>query len=258
MTASEHVYPGLMPISRSDINFLNGPFKTIEGWCIDEAAWLTTHLIRFQQAKAWVAPAYEIGVYKGKYLSVLANCLRAPASFTVGFDIYEWVSVDEVTSVLTNAFGSLEGIRLVAGDSTQMDAKRVMDHLDGQLASFISVDGSHEPEPVYSDLVLSEATLQPWGIVAIDDFVNSAAIGVVDGAMRFLHTSGTELVPFCYCQNKLFLSAKDTAPDYSEAVYQFCEENPHLPKVKALLENKVTRGLHWVKQRFVGQQIWTI
>ena len=247
-----------MPIAQKDIEFLNGPFKAIEGWCIDEAAWLTTHLLRVQEASGRVAPAYEIGVYKGKYLSVLANCLRAPAAFTVGFDIYEWVSVSEVTSVLTNAFGSMEGIRLVAGDSTRMNAKTVIDHLDGQRASFISVDGSHEPEPVYSDLVLAEATVQPWGIIAIDDFVNSAAIGVVDGAMRFLHTSGTQLVPFCYCQNKLFLSSKELAPHYSEAVFQFCEENPHLPKVNALLVNKVTHGLHWVKQRFVGQEIWTI
>lgn len=247
-----------MPIARNDIEFLNSTFKTIDGWCIDEAAWLTTHLMRTQQASGRIAPAYEIGVYKGKYLSVLANCLRPPDAFTVGFDLYEWVPVDEVRSILTSAFGSMDGIRLVVGDSTKMNAKFVIDHLDGHRASFISVDGCHDPDPVYSDLVLAEATVQPWGIVAIDDFVNSAAIGVVDGAMRFLHTSGTQLVPFCYCQNKLFLSSKDLAPVYSDEVFRFCEENPHLPRAKALVDIKASKGLHWVKQRFMGQTIWTI
>ena len=35
----------------------------------------------------------------------------------------------------------------------------------------------------FSDLVLCETVLEPWGIVSIDDFLNPMAIGVTEGAM---------------------------------------------------------------------------
>lgn len=247
-----------MPLAPGDIAFLTGPFHAIEGWCIDEAAWLTTHLMRFQQAENLLAPAFEIGVYKGKYLSVIQNCARGAGLDVIGFDTYEWVSAAVVEEGLRAAFGSMDGITLIPGDSTKMTPAILSNHLGSRKAGFISVDGSHTPDAVFSDLVLCETVLEPRGIVSIDDFLNPMAIGVTEGTLRFWHKAETNLVPFCYCCNKLFAAPKEVAERYSQQVLAFCEENQHLPAAKNMIDNKTLRGLHWAKQEFLGQQVWIV
>jgi hypothetical protein len=252
------VYAQLMPLCPEDVSFLTGPFQSIEGWCIDEAAWLTTYLIRLQQAENHLAPSFEIGVYKGKYLSVIQNCARQAGMDVIGFDTYEWVPSSAVEDSLRTAFGSLDGIQLIQGDSTQMTPAILNGHLGGRKAGFVSVDGAHTPDAVFSDLLLCETALEPWGIVSIDDFLNPMAIGVTEGAMRFWYKSDTNLVPFCYCRNKLFAASKEFAAHYSEHTLRFCEENQHLPAAKKMIEYKTVQGLHWAKQEFLGQHIWIV
>jgi hypothetical protein len=247
-----------MPVSAEDQQFLNGPFKAIEGWCMDEAAWLTTHLLRYQQSKQRTAPSFEIGVFYGKYLSVIQNCSRTVKQPVFGFDTYEWVPVSTVEAQMQMAFGSMEGIRLVPGDSTKMSSADLSAHLNGEKVGFVSVDGAHTPDAVFSDMGLTESVLAPWGIVAIDDFMNPMAIGVNDGAMRYWYKTNTNLVPFCYCRNKLLAAHKEFAEEYSLETLKFAEENPLLPNVKIMLENKAKQGLHWAKQEFLGTTIWSL
>ena len=247
-----------MPIAPDDVEFLTGPFRLIEGWCIDEAAWLTTHLMRLQQAENHFAPAFEIGVFKGKYLSVLHNCSLKAGMDVIGFDTYEWVSAASVEESLRTAFGSMDGLALIPGDSTKMTPAGLSEHLGGRKAGFISVDGAHTPDAVFGDLVLCETALEPWGIVSIDDFLNPMAIGVTEGAMRFWHKAQTNLVPFCYCRNKLFAANKEFAEHYSEQTLIFCEENQHLPAAQKMIEYKTQQGLHWAKQEFLGQHVWIV
>jgi hypothetical protein len=155
-----------MPVSAEDQQFLNGPFKAIEGWCMDEAAWLTTHLLRYQQSKQRTAPSFEIGVFYGKYLSVIQNCSRTVKQPVFGFDTYEWVPVSTVEAQMQMAFGSMEGIRLVPGDSTKMSSADLSAHLNGEKVGFVSVDGAHTPDAVFSDMGLTESVLAPWQPVA--------------------------------------------------------------------------------------------
>ena len=245
-----------MLISPEDVEFLRGPFKKIDGWCLDEAAWLTTHLLRYQQSKQRTAPSFEIGVCYGKYLSVIQNCARTVGQPVWGFDTYEWVPVSTVETQMQMAFGGMDGIHLVPGDSTKMSAADLSAHLGGTKAGFVSVDGAHTPDAVFSDMGLAESGLAPWGIVAIDDFLNPMAIGVNDGAMRYWYKTNTNLVPFCYCCNKLFVANKQFAEEYCQEALVFAEENPTLPNVAVMLNNKSQNGLHWAKQELLGTTIW--
>ena len=247
-----------MSISQEDLQFLNGPFKNIEGWCMDEAAWYTTHLLRYQQSKQRLAPSVEIGVYYGKYLSVLGNCARTAGQPLYGFDTYEWVPVSAVEAQMKMAFGSMDGIHLIPGDSTKMSPADFSGHLKGEKVGFLSIDGDHTPNAVFSDMILSESVLAPWGIVAIDDFMNPMAIGVTDGAMRYWNKTETNLVPFCFCRGKLLAAHKEFAEEYSQETLAFAEANPDLPNVNVMLTNKKTQGLHWAKQAFLGTSVWII
>lgn len=225
---------------------------------MNEAAWLTTHLLRYQQSLERTALSFEIGVCYGKYLSVIQNCSQSVKKDVFGFDTYEWVPVSTVEEQMKMAFGGMSGIHLIPGDSTKMSVADLAAHLGGEKAAFISVDGAHTPDAVFSDMGLAESALAPWGIVAIDDFMNPMAIGVTDGAMRYWYKTNTNLVPFCYCRNKLFVAHKEFVEEYSQATLVFAEENPTFPPVKLMLENKAKRGLHWAKQDFLGTTVWII
>ncbi len=247
-----------MLITEADKQFLAEPFHSIEGWCVDEPAWLTTYLLRLQQSENRVAPCFEIGVYKGRYFSVLVNGARAANQDVIGFDTFAYCPIPVVEETVRVATGSLEGVRFVQGDSTKMSTADLSEQLGGRKAAFCSVDGGHTPAEVLSDLLLSESVLEPWGIVSVDDFYNPMAIGVTEGVMRFWLQHETNLDPIAYCRNKLLAVNKEFAAYYSNHVLQFSEENQHLPFVKVMLDHKNLRGLHWAKQEFLGRQVWIL
>ena len=245
-----------MPLAPNDIAFLEGPFRSIPGWCYEDAAWFTTHLLRYQQREGRFAPCFEIGIYQGKYFSVFRNASVAAGMAVYGFDTFEWIPVLAVEEHMTKAFGGLDGIHLIPGDTTKFSTAEVNSHLGGQKAAFISIDGAHTADAVFSDLRLAEAALAPWGIIAIDDFLNAMAIGVTDGALRYWHKCETNLVPFCYCSNKLFVAHKEFAEEYSAQSLQFAEENMQFSSTKRMIENMRNHGLHWAKQELLGMGVW--
>lgn len=245
-------------LTPADGAFLRGPFGSIRGWCTDEAAWLSAFLLRAQQSRGDLGPAFEIGVFNGKYFSVLATVNRSAGVRSTGFDTFDWCSVAEVESALTTALGDLDHIHLVKGDSAHLDPAAVLRELGGQPAGFVSIDGSHEPDYVFHDLELADAVLAPAGILSIDDFLNPMAVGVTEGAMRFLLSGKSNLVPFCYCCNKLFLARPAFLPSYFDAIPVFCEQNAHLPVVARMLETRDRNGLNWVQQKFLGRTVWII
>ncbi|MBM3785295.1 MAG: class I SAM-dependent methyltransferase [Acidobacteria bacterium] len=247
-----------MLISEPDLAFLRGAFPAIEGWCVTEPAWLTVYLMRLQQARFGAAPALEIGVFKGKYLSVLHQGNRGTGEETVGIDTYEWAVLADVERGLRSVLADLNGLRFVKADSTHLTTESLLEHLSGRQAGFISVDDAHTPEPVHADLELCESVLARWGVIAIDDFLNPEAIGVADGAMRYLQNGRTALRPVCLVQNKLFVTREEFAGEYETEVEKFLNNYPELPYVRRFLDTKAAKGLHWVKQRFLGRDVWTV
>jgi hypothetical protein len=75
-------------LTNADREFMAGPFHRLEGWCEIEAAAITLYLQRAQLAQGWTAPSYEIGVFKGKYLSVLHHIASEVGQQTTGIDIF--------------------------------------------------------------------------------------------------------------------------------------------------------------------------
>lgn len=82
----------------------------------------------------------------------------------------------------------------------------------------LSVDGAHHYAAVVSDLRLAAAVLAPGGIAIVDDFVNSAWLGVVEGTLDYIKTG--RLVPFLWLCNKLYLSS----PEYYAFYYSHVME----------------------------------
>jgi hypothetical protein len=72
---------------REFAEFLTTRVEPIAGWLLPEAALLTAHLAAVQHSLGVAGPTLEIGVYKGKYLSVLYEVAR-PDEAVIGVDLF--------------------------------------------------------------------------------------------------------------------------------------------------------------------------
>jgi len=245
----------LVPIESKDIDFIKTKLPDVEGWCLDDAAYLTACLMNAQTSAGYDSAILEIGVYKGKYLSLLYQRARRTSQPVVGIDLFQWSPSEAVTSKFAQLFGSLEALDLITQNSTEMDAAQVIGMLGGKRASFISVDGGHAAAGVLSDLSLSRAVLSAGGIIAVDDFLNPKAIGVSEGFYRFLFESGEKsLRPFAYCGNKLFCAEQPYHEIYKEAIWAFVKQMPNLTQVQEF-NRQLALGRGYVEQELLGSKV---
>lgn len=222
-----------------------------------ESAALTLHMQRVQARKGRNGCSAEIGVYKGKYLSVLRHGALISGASVLAIDTYAWAAMDFVQEHMTSALGSTSGIRFHQADSSKLSADEFRGLFETQ-PSWISVDGDHSPGGVAHDLKLAEAALAPSGIIAIDDFPNTQAIGVLEGVFRHWLLTETKLRPICLSANKLFVCFEPFADEYATAIPEFCETNKHLGTVKQHIWLRDEKGLNFVQQEFLGRPMWIL
>lgn len=244
-----------MVIEQEDIDFIRAKLPEFEGWCFDDAAFMTLCLMEAQIKSRWDAGVLEIGVFKGKYLSLLYQRARRTAQPVLGIDTFQWSSLDEVSSTFNRVFGTIDHLSLVAADSTKMEPARVIQMLGGRQPSFISIDGDHSANAVRSDLTLSKKVLSQGGIIALDDVLNPKAIGVSEGFYRFSFAEGEDrLRPFAYCANKLFCAERRYHDAYKEAIWALVNEMPHLSLVQEF-NRHLQLGRTYVEQELLGSRI---
>jgi hypothetical protein len=244
-----------MPLAKADLDFIRDQFPQIEGWCLEDAAYLTCCLLNAQTAAARDSAILEIGVFKGKYLSVLYQKALRSSQRVVGIDTFGWSSPTDVVESFTRVLGSSAGLYLHTLDSSKLTAHELISLLGGTKASFISVDGDHTPPGVAADLRLTSEVLAEGGIVAIDDFLNPRAIGVSEGAYRFfLGSDSPALRPFAHGANKLFVADLKYHEYYRESIVSFVAEMPDLPMAQEFERNRKL-GPHWVDQDLLGCKV---
>src|SRR5579871_1256650 len=132
-----------MLIGNEETHFISNLFPAVEGWCEAESAYFTLCLLNRQTEAGCDSSLLEIGVYKGKYLSVLYSKARRLGQRVVGIDSFQWSTPEQVTGKFNEIFGSTEGLHLVSADSARLSASDVLEMMGGEKASFISVDADH-------------------------------------------------------------------------------------------------------------------
>ncbi len=185
-------------------SFLGRVVDPIQGWLIPQAAIRTLDLLEFQEARGAGGGVLEIGVFCGKYFSLLLHSANTMDSAAVGIDTFEYAPVNQVIDLLGRNGADASRVRMLSGYSRNFSAGEVRASLAGP-ARFISVDGSHEKPDVRHDLSLSDALLAEEGIVAADDFLNPLCMGVTEIVIEYLAASAATLVPFAFIPNKLLL-----------------------------------------------------
>ena len=153
---------------------------------------------------------------------------------------------------LAAAFGSLGNIALVQVDSTTLTPARVQSDCGGAPV-FMSIDGSHEADPVLSDMRLADAILDPAGIVAMDDVLNPLALGVNEGVARFLSQPAPGLVPFAYVANKLFCCRPDHQALYLDKTVAILDARGDDPSFAFYNEN--LKPDDTLRRRYFGHEV---
>ena len=237
-----------MPIDR---DFMQNVNAKIEGWLMDDAAYLTFGLMDYQNSIGLSKKAaLEIGVWRGKYLSLLHQTTKGPL---FGLDIFKYGNTEaEVYETFRVAFGEDHRLMLKTVSSTHLTPAGLSEVVERNSMRWISIDGSHEGDAVCHDLILAESMLADHGVIAVDDFLNGRAIGVSEGAYRYFLTVGAgRLTPFACCGNKLFVARSADYADLHAATLHFLSENPDLDMSKTY-ETWRKNGDHWVDFALLG------
>jgi hypothetical protein len=234
------------------LDFITTQVATIEGWLTEAAAHLSAALLTAQANSGTLASVLEIGVYQGKYLSLLFHLSR---QLVIGVDLFQGnASQAKVISNFNRLFGELDRLKLVSADSRQLSSDVLKSLSNGNAFSFISIDGDHSSEAVHHDLALADELLCREGLVALDDFLNPRAMGVAEGAFRyFLKRSKTGLAPFAYCGNKLFLARPFHTPFYRDVVLDYIASYPGL-EMNSEFSRLAHQSRSWVDQPLLGEQ----
>jgi len=226
--------------------------STIPGWLTRPAAAVAFLLLNELRS----APVMEIGVFRGRFLSVLRAAAGASVP-VVGYDIYDEAGKNAVRRNLSRFFADLSETRLVSCDSALLRPERVIEDC-GAPPICISIDGNHLADYVERDLWLAEQVLADDGIVAVDDFLNPNAIGVNEAFYRYQLSGrpGQRLAPFIYVGNKLFLARPARYDSMARSTHHILESLMERPMLDSF-RNRRDAGQH-TENELMGYSVVTV
>ncbi|MCJ2023604.1 class I SAM-dependent methyltransferase [Methylobacterium sp. J-067] len=231
---------------------LDSVLAPIPGFLFSSAAHGTAWLLIHQAEADFKGGILEIGIFRGKYFSVLAMGSQFTGERLMGIDNFVFSPEEAVHTALSANPGTAEcDYRIIARSSRNVSEEEILSTL-GNPARFVSVDGSHEAEDVYQDLILTSGILSPHGIIAIDDFLNPRALGVGEATHRFLGAH-RDLIPFALFGNKLFTCRLPFRDEYQESIHRFFDTSD-LPEGHAY-RKLVGLGKEHVEQRLHGHTL---
>jgi hypothetical protein len=202
--------------------------RRIAGWLSAYTAEFIAALGAAQRHRGIGGSIGEIGVHHGK-LFVLLCLMLAPEEQAFAIDIFEHQELnadgsgsgdlDILKRNLTHWCGDrIDRINIISKSSLEVTPGEILDRC--RPARFISVDGGHTAECVFSDLVLSDAVMAPGCIVALDDYFNEDWPDVSTGTTRYILQPGSRLRPFAVTPNKVFMTTEAEAAGYREDLRQ--------------------------------------
>jgi predicted O-methyltransferase YrrM len=235
--------------------FLLNIVRNIPGWLLDYTALATMEILTFQEQSEISGSLIEIGVFAGRYFSILFRSALKSDSKIVGIDTFQHVDQDRVLSFLNSVSAEYGKLFLIKGPSSEWNARDLIAEL-GEPARFISIDGSHDKSDVFWDLRLAEAVISKEGVVAVDDFLNPNALGVNEAVNEFFRQP-RNLVPWAYLPNKLFLAR----PAWAYRYKTFLEEAVLRDEISAesyRFRENLQKGRHHVEVTLFSKEILII
>jgi hypothetical protein len=209
-----------------------GAFDRIEGWFSRDAALMFMAYNEVLAAHGVSGDVLEIGVHHGLSTMALA-AMRRDGGQVVAIDLFDELQANNVSSSgsgnrahfernMREFFGDIAFVQCIAAASSTIDPGEL-----GCRFSFCHVDGGHTAKETYDDLELCSRILLPGGLLALDDYFNSAFPGVCEGAITFWLGNHGTLTPIAIGFNKVLFQKTPVPFDVNAAFSARFRHIPH-------------------------------
>ena len=209
----------------------------IGGWCnVDRQMPFTTDISRMQWSHGVYGSVGEIGVYMGKYSSILAlNTNTAAGERFFAADIFNKKTKMSTVQGNVNKFlqtMQLWGLSVYSNqsanrlhlwyDSSAFLNKAVFHSWNLPAFRLLSIDGGHVRPIVLKDFEIAACVLREGGIIAFDDALNFHQNGVRFGIQDFFRIHGARAFkPLVFYRSKLFVCTSA----YFDLYFQYIRNN---------------------------------
>ena len=172
------------------------------------AAAIACATMRVQSEAGIAGHAVEIGTFEGRFFIAMAHALE-PGERAIGIDHFDWPDpavIDRFKSWLAKFGPKDDRVVVHKADSRQMTPDGLLALAPGKRVRFFHIDGEHTADHLSKDLRLAYGTLDPRGVICLDDMLHPGypLLGLtVDAFMR----AHPELRVFCVIDREDIVAA---------------------------------------------------
>jgi predicted O-methyltransferase YrrM len=188
--------------------YLDDGFLSVRGMSSRFAASITAATMRLQAEHGISGHAAEIGTFEGRFFIALAHSLRADER-AIGIDRFSWPDSGLRARFDRNcaAYGpEAERMIVVEADSRGLAPETLLKLAPGQRIRFFHVDGDHDVGGMGKDLALARDTIDPAGVICLDDMLHPGYPLLAVTVAGFLDAN-PELRVFCVVDREDIVAA---------------------------------------------------
>jgi hypothetical protein len=146
----------------------------VKGMSSRFAASIACATMRIQSENGISGHVAEIGTFEGRFFIALAHALQ-PGERGIGIDHFEWPDaavIDRFKASLAKHGPKDDRVVVHKADSRKMTPGELLALAPGNRVRFFHIDGEHTQEHLSKDLELGLATLDPKGVLCLDDMLH--------------------------------------------------------------------------------------
>lgn len=207
--------------------YIEHDYSSVRGMSSSFSATISAATMRIQSTQGIAGHLAEIGTFEGRYFIALAHSLQS-GERAIGMDTFTWPDEGLLDRLNRNLekFGVADRSIVMKADSRKVSAQDMLAKAPGQKVRFFHIDGEHTPEHLSNDLALAVDTLDPRGVICLDDMLHPGYPTLAVTVDAFLKREQDFRV-FCIIDRETIVAA---------AKYMLCREAMFDFYVNALLE----------------------
>jgi hypothetical protein len=155
--------------------YMEEHYTAVPGMSSAFAAQVCGALMQMQTAAGWRGNVAEIGAFEGRFLIALALSLQ-PGERALAIDLFDWpdIHINMRLSERLRSFGLADRVDIMCADSRLLTPDMVAAARYDNKVRLFHIDGDHQAQSLTQDMALAFGSMEPWGLVCLDDMLSPA------------------------------------------------------------------------------------